>query len=153
MNNQNHPADLSYFRLALLTFLNESHPHLASDEKFITARTEIALDTYEQAVRNGQNPLEADFLANEILFHGLHFSKHDTLKNILWNEFSAEIPEEQAKEAAIRFLPHCETIFSKYPLSDDFAYESDYKLLYTELTGTIWLLIEKLKSQPLNRNF
>jgi hypothetical protein len=39
-------------------------------------------------------------------------------------------------------LPECENIFAKYPLSDDFAYEPEYDLLYTELTGAIALLIE-----------
>jgi len=147
MNNQKNTADLSYFRLALLSFLRESHPHLASDEKFITARTETALDTYEQAIRNGQNPLEAEHSASEILFNGLYFSKHDTLKNILWNEFSAEIPENKAKALAIKLLPHCEIIFSNYSLSDDFVYLPEYELLYTELTGEICLLLENPNSQ------
>jgi hypothetical protein len=146
MNNKNKPADLSYFRLSLLAFLHESHPHLIDDEKFISARVEAVLDAYEQAVQNGSNPLEAEHSANEVLFAGLHFSKHDTLKNILWNEFSNEIPEDEAKDLAIELLLDCEDIFVQYPLSDDFAYLPEYDLLYTELTGTIALLIE-------NRNF
>jgi len=142
MNTQQKVSDLSYFRLALLAFLQESHPHLAGDEKFITARTESALDTYEQALINGQNPFEAGHSANQMLFFGLHFSKHDTLKNILWNEFSTEIPENKAKALAVKLLPHCEIIFSNYPLSDDFAYSPEYESLYTELTGEICSLLE-----------
>ncbi|MDR2145869.1 MAG: DUF1896 domain-containing protein [Tannerella sp.] len=150
MNSKNIPADLSYFRLALLAFLQESHPHLADDEKFIAARTEIALDAYEQSVRNGDNPVEAAYAANEALYNGLHFSRHDTLVSILWNEFSNEVPENRARETAIQLLPACESVFAQYPLSDDFAYEPAYELLYTELTGTIAMLIDNEQSVIFN---
>ena len=142
MNPKNNPSNLSYYRLLLMDFLHESHPKLIRDEKFIAARTGATLDAYEQAVHSGSNPLEAAHFANEVLFNGLHFSKHDTLKQILWNEFSTEIPEDEAAEWAIRLLSHCEAVFSNYPLSDDFAYSSEYDLLYTELTGTIAILLE-----------
>jgi hypothetical protein len=76
------------------------------------------------------------------LYNGLYFSKHDTIVNILWNEFFNEVPEGEAKEWAIRLLPECEAVFAVYPLSDGFAYEPEYELLYTELTGTIALYLE-----------
>ncbi|GHT08922.1 hypothetical protein AGMMS49525_18020 [Bacteroidia bacterium] len=142
MNKKDYPADMSYFRLALLAFLRESHPQLLSDEKFINARTEAALDVYEQSVKNGSNAIEAGYSANETLFVGLHFSKHDTLKNILWNEFVNEVPEDEAAALAIKLLPECESVFAGYPLSDDFADSSEYDLLYTELTGTITIYLE-----------
>jgi hypothetical protein len=78
------------------------------------------------------------------LFFGLHFSKHDTLKNILWNEFFNEVPEKNAVILAIGLLPECEAVFAKYPLSDDFAYSPEYELLYTELTGTILICLENV---------
>ena len=87
MNAKNKPADLSYFRLSLVAFLRESHPQLLDDEKFIAARNQEALDIYEEIIKNGGTPPEAAHWANETLFAGLHFSKHDTLKTILWNEF------------------------------------------------------------------
>jgi hypothetical protein len=142
MNSKNYPADLSYFRLLLVDFLRESHPQLLNDEKFIAARNQAALDIYEDVIKNGGNPLEAAHRANETLFAGLHFSKHDTLKNILWNEFSKEVPEAAAPLWAIRLLPECEAVFAKYSLSDDFAYSPEYELLYTELTGTILIRLE-----------
>ena len=153
MHNQNIPADLSYFRLSLLAFLNESHPHLTNDEKFISVRVETALDVYEQAVKNGSSPFEALHSANKVLFNGLHFSKYDTLKNILWNEFSNEIPEDKAPEMAVKLLPQYETVFAEYPLSDDFAYSPEYDLLYTELTGAIAELIADFKFQITNFRF
>jgi hypothetical protein len=142
MNSKNKISDISYFRLSLTDFLRESHPHLVNDRKFITARTDAALDTYEQAVLNGDNPSEADKQATEILFEGLHFSRYNTIRNILWNEFFNKVPEDEAKEWAIRLLPECEAVFANYPLSDGFACEPAYELLYTELTGTIALYLE-----------
>jgi hypothetical protein len=113
-----------------------------TDNRFILSCADAAAENYEQTIRNGGTPEEAIEQANAVLFRGLHFSKHDTLKNILWNEFPNEIPEEDAGEMAIRLLPECESIFSGYPLSDNFAYDPEYELLYTELTGTISLLID-----------
>jgi hypothetical protein len=142
MKNQNRSADLSYFRLLLADFLGESHPQLLSDAKFIAARADAALTAYEQAASEGSNPVEAEHSANETLFAGLHFSKYDTLKNILWNEFFDTLPEDSASELAIMLLPECESVFARYPLSDDFAFSPEYEMLYAELTGTAALLIE-----------
>jgi hypothetical protein len=141
-SKKNHVPDISYFRLSLIDFLRESHPERLKDNRFILSLTEAALDAYEQTVKNGGNPMEAVEQANAVLFNGLHFSKHDTLKNILWNEFFNEVPEDEAKDLTIRLLPECESVFAQYPLTDDFAYSLEYELLYTELTGTIAMLIE-----------
>ena len=142
MNSKNYPADLSYFRLSLMAFLRESHPQLANDENFIAARTNAAFDAYEQEIRNGATPNQAAEQANTVLFRDLHFSKHDTLVNIFWNEFADQIPEDQAKIMSIKQQPQCETVFALYPLSDNFAYEPEYELLYTELTGKIAQLLK-----------
>ncbi|GHV10233.1 hypothetical protein FACS1894162_3270 [Bacteroidia bacterium] len=147
MNRKDYPADMSYFRLSLVAFLRESHPELVADEKFINARTQAALDIYEDIMKNGGNPLEAEHWANETLFGKLHFSKHDTLKNILWDEFSSKIPEDEAGDLAIRLLPECEDVFALYTLTDDFAYSPEYDLLYTELTGAIALYLESNELQ------
>ncbi|MDR2056880.1 MAG: DUF1896 domain-containing protein [Dysgonamonadaceae bacterium] len=142
MNGKSDIPDISYFRLSLVDFLRESHPHMVNDRKFIAARTEAALDVYEKAILDGDNPLEAGEQANRTLFEGLCFSRYDTVRNIFWNEFSKEIPEEEAGFWVLLLLSECESVFAKYSLSDDFAYEPEYDLLYTELTGAIALLIE-----------
>jgi hypothetical protein len=146
-SKKNHAPDISCFRLSLTAFLLESHPERLKDKRFILSCTEAALDAYEQAIKNGSNPLEAFEQANTVLFKGLHFSMHDTLKNILWNEFSDEIPEGEAKTLAIKLLPECKDIFAGYPLSDSFACEPEYELLYTELTGIIALYLESHELQ------
>ena len=140
--NRNSIPDISHFRLSIADFLRESHPERLKDERFILACTESALDTYEQAIKNGNTPVEAAEQANAVLFSGLHFSRYDTLKNILWHEFSDEVPEEAASDLAIQLLPECESVFSNYSLTADFACEPEYELLYTELTGTIALYLE-----------
>jgi hypothetical protein len=102
MNNKNHAPDISYFRLSLMAFLEESHPERLTDNRFILSCTDAATESYEQIIRNGGTPEEAIEQANAVLFEGLHFSKHDTLVNILWNEFADEVPEDEAKEMAIK---------------------------------------------------
>jgi hypothetical protein len=144
MNRKNnHAPDISYFRLSLVDFLRESHPERVKDKPFILSCTEAALDAYEQAIQGGSNPHEAAEQATVVLFDGLHFSKYDTLKNILWNEFFNEVPEDEAKDVAIRLLPECEEVFANYPLKDNFACSPEYESLYTELTGTIALYLER----------
>ena len=142
MNNKNHAPDISYFRLSLTAFLKESHPERLKDNRFILSCADAATEAYEQAILSGDTPEEAGEQANAVLFNGLHFSKHDTLVNILWNEFADDVPEDEAKEMAMKLLPECESVFAEYPLSDNFAYEPEYELLYTELTGTIALYLE-----------
>jgi hypothetical protein len=144
MNSKKHHApDISYFRLSLRDFLRESHPERLKDKRFILSCTEAALDAYEQAIKSGSNPHEAAEQAKAALFEGLHFSKYDTLKNILWNEFFTEVPEDEAKDFALRLLPECEDVFADYPLTDNFACSPEYESLYTELTGTIALYLER----------
>ena len=76
------------------------------------------------------------------IYRGLHFSPYNTLVNILWREFEAEIPEDTARQAALRLLPLCRGVLEKYDLTDDFADTPDYELFYTELTGTVQILLE-----------
>lgn len=143
MNIDNESRELSYYRLTLLAFLKESHPEKVSDTTFISVRAEIASQAYSDAIDNGfAIPLAVE-MANEALFEGLHFSKHDTLINIIWNEFSDDVPQGAAKAFAEKILPICEKVFEKYPLSDDFSYSLEYEQLYTELTGTVQIYIEE----------
>ena len=146
MTSKNSAPDISYFRLSLIDFLRESHPERLKDQRFIISSADAATEAYEQAICNGDNPIEAAEQANAVLYRDLHFSKYDTIVNILWNEFANEVPEETVNDLAIRLLPECEQIFAQYPLSDGFAYEPEYELLYTELTGTIAFIIESRTS-------
>jgi hypothetical protein len=140
MNNTQ--KELSWFKLSLLQFLYESHPDLTEDTNLINTRGDSAAETYAAAIVNGHNHREAEELANEVLFEGLHFSKHDTLVTIIWNEFSEVILMGEAKDLAIKVLPEFETVFFRYSLNDEFAYSADFTSLYTELTGALSIYLE-----------
>ena len=142
LNSKNIIPELSYYRLLLLDFLRENHPEQTNDSRFIATRAEAAAATYLKAVMNGSNDTQAENEALLVLFENLYFSKYDTIVNILWNEFSNEIHEEDAREVALNLLPKLEFVFSSYTLSDYFMYEPEYDLLYTELTGAIQLIME-----------
>ena len=132
----------SYYELSLLSYLKESHPDKSYDKEFIKSRAEQAAYIYENSLRDGYISIQAEELANEALFQGLHFSPIDTLITILWNEFSEEIPQGDARKKAIKILPYVRSIFNNYDLSDDFVYTSQYENLYTELTGAIIIYFE-----------
>ena len=134
---------LSYYRLTLQSFLKESHPELADDAEFIASRGDLAAQTYSQTIEEGYSHNQAEALANEVLYKGLFFSKHDTIVNVLWNEFNLEVPQGSAKNLAQILLAFCEDVFAKYPISDEFAYEPEFNQLYTELTGTIVIWMEE----------
>ena len=135
---------LSYFRLKLEAYLGEHFPEMMSDNPFITARADEALTTYCDAVAQGFSHPEAESMASEVLYRGLHFSKYDTLVSVLENEFEKELPSPLPERLAPILLKNkaIQSVFAKYDLTDDFEASPEYENLYTELTGTIVLLIE-----------
>ena len=135
-------GDLSYYGLSLLSYLTNNHPDLAADNTFIAGRADLAAEVYSDTVKSGLTHIEAGERASAELYRGLHFSPYNTLRNILWDEFSTEIPENDAPAVALRLLPLCTEILAKYDLSDDFAATAEYGLLYTELTGIVQILLE-----------
>lgn len=134
--------ELSYFRLSLLSYLKDSHPHLANDTAFIAARGDAAAEAYSAAVKNGQSHDQAGEIANETLYAGLLFSPYRTIVRILWNEFEKEVTPMLTEGVAIELLPKLVSVFNKYGLSDGFDTTEEYDQLYTELTGTIQILLE-----------
>ena len=147
MNKNIEPIELSYYQLTLQSFLRESHPELANDAEFIANRSDLATQTYSQSIKAGQSHHHAEALASEVLYKGLYFSKYDTIVNVLWNEFSLEVPQGSAKNMAQKLLAFCEGVFAKYSISDDFAYEPEFNQLYTELTGIIVIWMEENELQ------
>ena len=144
MKTDNSKKELSYFRLKLESYMSEHHPERMSDMEFITARADMALTAYCDAVAQGFNHLEAERIASEVLFSGLHFSKYDTLVSVLEDEFERELPTPLPERLSLLLLADkaVQATFAKYELTDAFAASGQYDRLYTELTGTIVLLIE-----------
>ena len=136
--------ELSYFRLKLERYLSEHHPEKMNNTAFITARAEDALNSYCDAVSQGFSHVEAEALSSEVLYRGLHFSAYDTLISVLENEFEQELPSPLPKRLVPLLLQQraVRSVLSKYALTDDFDATPEYAQLYTELTGTIVLLIE-----------
>lgn len=134
----------SYFRLKLESYLKEHFPEMLRNNPFITARADEALTAYCDAVVQGFTHLEAESMASKVLFQGLHFSKYDTLVSVLENEFEKELPAPLSERLTPILLKNkaIQDVFSEYDLTDDFGASPEYEKLYTELTGTIVLLIE-----------
>ena len=144
MNDKNKSAEFSYYGLYLLKYLRENHPDRASDTDFIEERADHAADVYEQSRLEGATPEGAQELAMAALLQDLHFSKYNTVIEVLWNEFADEVPEEKREAFVLKLLPLVGNVFSVYDLSDDnFALSSDYDLLYTELTGATVLYLDE----------
>ena len=124
---QKNKKELSYFRLKLESYMSEHHPERLGNKEFITARADMALTAYCDAVAQGFNHLEAERIASEVLFSGLHFSKYDTLVSVLENEFERELSAPLPKRLSLLLLTNkaVQATFAGY-----------------ELTGTIVLLIE-----------
>ena len=141
---QKNKQELSYFRLKLRSYMSEHHPEKLQDTEFITARADMALTVYCDVVAQGFNHLEAERIASEVLFSGLHFSKYDTLVSVLENEFERELPAPLPEKLSLLLLANkaVQATFAGYELTDAFAASGQYDRLYTELTGTIVLLIE-----------
>jgi len=142
MKKKNSSKELSYYGLYLLSYINENHPNLLSDTDFIENRADLAAAVFEQARLEEYTPEGAQELAMSTLMEGLLFSRYNTLLEVLWNEFADKLPQGDAGELAFKLLPSLDEIFSKYPISDDFAYTPEYVALYTELTGAILIHIE-----------
>lgn len=141
-NSNSAPAEMSYFRLNLLSYLRDAHPDKANDLSFIAGRGDMAAEAYSEAVKNGSDHIQASEIANEVLFKGLHFSPYNLIVEILWNEFFDEVNPSEAQQKAVELLPECRTLFANYDLNDDFSETPEYQSLYTELTGTILILLE-----------
>ena len=141
---ENNKQELSYFRLKLRSYMSEHHPERLQDTEFITTRADMALTAYCDAVAQGFTHLEAENIASEVLYQGLHFSKYDTLVSVLENEFEKELPSPLPERLTPMLLKNkaVQSVFDKYELTDDFGASPEYEKLYTELTGIIVLIIE-----------
>ena len=135
--------DLSYFRLRLQELLTTSFPEKAYDIKFIDQRSSWASNAYEGAFRAGNPVSQCDHIADYVLFEGLYFSIFDTVFQVVCNEFDTRMAEEELRPFALKMFPLCEPVFATYILTDDFAYTTEFDLLYTELIGTIAIWIEE----------
>ena len=137
------PAELSYYGLYLLDYLRKYHPDKVIDTEFITGREEAASETFEKERTAGSTVEAAQEEAMRILLEGLHFSPYALLLEVVENEFSEEVQEQEREAFCREIFPHLKNLFAGYPTTDDtFALSPEHDLLYTELTGAIMLYLE-----------
>lgn len=84
-------AEMSYFRLNLLSYLRDFHPDKANDLSFIAGRGNMTAEAYSEAVKSDLDHIQVAEIANEALFRGLYFSPYNIIAEILWNEFFDEV--------------------------------------------------------------
>jgi len=134
--------EMSYFKEALMAFLEENHPQLFHNNLLVYQRVERAKNAYAESIQEGFDHIEAEAIANYNLFQGLHFSKFNTIIDVLSNEFENDLPPDQFELLASQLLPECEAVFETFEINDDFAYSPEFDYLYTQLTGTILIWLE-----------
>lgn len=137
------PRDLSYFRLRLQELVTTSFPEKTHDQKFVDQRSTWAANAYEGAFLSGNAIEQCNEIANYILFEGLHFSKFDTLFQVVCNEFDTLMADQELRPFTLKMFPICQPIFLGYELTDDFDSSQEFDLLYSELTGTIAIWISE----------
>ena len=60
-------------------------------------------------------------------FEGLHFSKFDTVFQVVCNEFDTIMADEELRPFSLKMFPVYEPVFSSYGLTDDdFAYGYEF---------------------------
>lgn len=137
------PAELSYYGLYLLDYLRKYHPDKVIDTEFITGREEAASETFEKERAAGSTVEAAQEEAMRVLLEGLHFSPYALLLEVVENEFSEEVQEQEREAFCREIFPHLKNLFAGYLTTDDtFALSPEHDLLYTELTGTVMLYLE-----------
>ena len=129
--------DQHYFKQLLTEHLQESFPLFEEDTKLINQRSRWASLAYNGAMSAGNPESDCHKIALSILLEGFHFSKFDTVLDVLRFEFSHLINENQLRPTAMKLFPLCEKIFARYALTDDFAYNIEHDQLYRELKETI----------------
>lgn len=143
MIHENDKIELSFYQLSLLSFLTESHPELSENKKFIKNRAKSASKAFEDAFNSGEDTQECVRIATKTLYEGLHFSLHDTITTVLWNEFPREVTLSDGRECAIRLRQYLDPIIKKYTITDNFADSDEYQSLYTEIVGAVQLKLEE----------
>jgi hypothetical protein len=134
---------ISYYSLILKELLNTSFPELSGNTEFIDQRGQLAAKVYNDAFMAGNTIEQCNEITQYILFKGLHFSKFDTVFQVVCNEFDTLMADEELRPFALKMMPVCKAVFDGYKLSDNFADSPEFDLLYTELVGTIQIWIEQ----------
>ena len=129
--------NLQYFKQKLRNHLSDSFPQHADDTRLINQRAKWAFNAYDGALI-AKNPEHQSLeIAEYILLEGFHFSKFDTVLEVVCNEFSELLSADERRPFSLKLLPFCEEVFARFELTDDFAYKIEHDRLYRELKELI----------------
>ncbi|PJJ67315.1 DUF1896 family protein [Chryseobacterium geocarposphaerae] len=129
--------DISYYRERLQNLLNSGFPELVHDNVLIEQRSKQAKIVYDGAIKSGCSIQQCEFYADHILFEKFHFSKYETVLDIVTKNFANLMRYDELEHFSMKMLKLCIPLFDKYDLSDDFAYTYDYDKLCMEITTLI----------------
>ena len=139
---RNQLTDPLYYRNRLEEFIRERHPRLIHAYKLIGTRSNLAAQTYKEAIESGESPLAASARADTVLYEDLIFSRFDTLRCILATEFPM-IPAHRQRSLALTLETYCEDVFARYNLDDGMVARSEYNHLIVELTNTLRIYFQQ----------
>lgn len=129
--------DASYYKERLQHLLNNSFPELVPDTTLLDQRSQCAKTVYDGAMKSGNSIEQCEYYADHILFEKFHFSKFETVSNIINNNFGNLMKHNELEPFSLKMLKLYAPLFDKYELSDDFAYTYDFDKLCMEITASI----------------
>lgn len=127
--------ELSYFRAALLHFLEEYHPSLATHSPLVEMRVQAAEDLFYALVHEGKDLYTAHSMALAELFEGLEFSLYYLIYDILCQHKT--IPAVKRRVLAATLLPLCDPIPESYADTDFYEDEFSFRMMEAEVKSTI----------------
>lgn len=127
--------ELSYFRAALLHFLNEYHPLLAENSRLVTMRAQAAEDLFYKLIQEGKDQYTAHEMALEELYAGLEFSLYYLIHDIICQNPS--IPANKRRALSVRLLSECDPLWVKYEDTDFYEDEFSFHMMEAEIKSTI----------------
>ena len=107
---------------------------MAMDDDFISLRSELAQETFNECSREGMNIEECQNEVNEVLYSGLHFSLYQLVEDII-EEMNLSFSDKD--KFIMQMFLLIQPIVEKYKLDDNFERTSEYDKLYTEISQHI----------------
>lgn len=127
--------ELSYFRAALLNFLQEYHPLLAMNSRLVEMRAQAAEDIFHTLVHEGKDHYTAYCSALAELYTGLEFSLYYLIFDIICQDRT--IPAVKRRVLSARLLPVCDLILEKYNETDFYEDEFSFRMMEAEIKSMI----------------
>ncbi|RKT01749.1 DUF1896 family protein [Chryseobacterium defluvii] len=138
-----HREEINSYQTKLAEHLKISFPELKTDFNFIRSKATLAVFTKKNALLSGNDEETSNQIAERILFEGFYFSKFETVCEVLKQEFSELMLDEEYTTFALKMVKNLNCIFDNYDLTDDFIYTYDYDNLYIDIKEFIKRWIEE----------